>query len=52
MKFAFLVNEGTISKQDADNFRKFIDLANAPTFTMYIYGRLGQLPHLEQDPEY
>ena len=52
LKFAFLVEQGTISKEDAVAFKNFIDLANAPTFTLYIYGRLGQLPHLENEPGY
>jgi hypothetical protein len=52
IRFAALVQRGDISREDADNFAQFVDLVNAPAFTMYIYGRLGQLPHLEQDPGY
>lgn len=52
LRFLALVERGDITKDDADNFSQFIDLVNAPAFTMYIYGRLGQLPHLEQDPGY
>lgn len=52
LRFAYLVNEGQISKEDAEHFRSFVDFSSEPTFNMYIYGRLGQLPHLEQDPGY
>lgn len=52
LRFAYLVEEGSITQQEADDFKQFADLATAPTFTMYIYGKLGQLPHLEQDPGY
>ena len=27
-------------------------MQNVPTFNLYIYGRLGQLPHLENDAGY
>lgn len=41
LRFAFLVEEGEISKEDADNFKNFIDMANVPTFNIYIYAKLG-----------
>lgn len=31
---------------------KFTSLNSQPTFSIYIYGKLGQLPHLEQEPGY
>jgi hypothetical protein len=52
LRFAYLVHDGQISQADADAFRQFVDLSHAPTFNMYIYGRLGQLPHLEHDSTY
>lgn len=52
LRFSYLVQEGHISTQDAENFKQFIELANVPTFTLYLYGRLGQLPHLENDAGY
>lgn len=52
LRFSYLVQEGQISQEDADAFRQFVDLSHAPTFNMYIYGRLGQLPHLEHDSTY
>ena len=52
LRFAYLVNEGKISESDANNFRKFIDYSSEPSFNLYIYAKLGQLSHLEQDPGY
>lgn len=52
VRFAQLVEEGHISSQDADEFKKFVGLHNTPTFNLYLYGRLGQLPHLENDSGY
>jgi len=52
MRFAYLVKEGIISQQEAKSFRNFTDLANVPTFNLYIYAKLGQLQHLKQDPGY
>jgi hypothetical protein len=52
LRFAGLVEEGEISKEDAEAFRNFVDFSSHPTMTMYLYGRLGQLPHLESDPGY
>lgn len=52
LRFAYLVEEGDISAQDAAEFQNFVDFSSHPTFTMYLYGRLGQLPHLEGDSGY
>ena len=52
LRFAYLVEEGEISTQDAEEFKNFIDYSSHLTFTMYLYGRLGQLPHLEGDSTY
>jgi hypothetical protein len=46
LRFAYLVSEGVISKQDAEAFKQFADMSHEPTFTMYIHGKLGLLPHL------
>lgn len=50
LRFAQLVEQGDISQEDADRFREFIDISNMPTFNIYIYARLGQLSHLENEP--
>lgn len=52
LRVAFLVQEGEISQEDADAFRKFTSLNSQPTFSIYLYGKLGQLPHLENDAGY
>lgn len=52
VRFAQFVDEGVISKQDADHFRRFTSFSSTPTLTMYLYGKLGQLPHLEGNADY
>jgi hypothetical protein len=52
VRFAALVENGTISQEDAQAFSKFVSLARSPVFSLYIHGRLGQLPHLENDAGY
>jgi hypothetical protein len=52
LRFCNLVEAGDITQEEANAFKSFIDLQNVPTFNLYIYGRLGQLPHLEQDAGY
>lgn len=52
VRVAQLAEDGQISQQDVDAFKRFVNLQNQPTFNLYLYGRLGQLPHLEQDPGY
>lgn len=49
LRYAYLVNEGKITQQEADAFRDFIDYSGQPTFNLFIYGKLGQLAHLEND---
>ena len=49
LRFAQLVEAGTISKSDADSFSRFVDLSGQPCFHLYIQGRLGYLKHLEND---
>lgn len=41
LRFAYLVDEGQISKQDAENFKQFTDLYSEPSFNLYLYGKLG-----------
>jgi hypothetical protein len=50
LRVAYLIEEGQISKEDADAFVKFTSLHHQPTFNLYLYGKLGQLPHLQNDP--
>jgi len=52
VRLAYLVQQGQVSQEDADAFRRFTSLSSQPTFSLYIYGRLGQLPHLENDAGY
>lgn len=52
LRVAYLVQQGEISQEDANAFMKFTSLNSQPTFSIYIYGKLGQLPHLESEPGY
>lgn len=52
IRFAQLVESGGITQADADAFKNFIDMNNVPSFNLYIYGKLGQLSHLESDAGY
>jgi len=52
LRFAQAVQKGDISQADAEAFKSFISMNNAPTFNLYIYGKLGQLKHLEGTNEY
>jgi hypothetical protein len=52
LRFAVMVNEGQISQGDADAFKDFVNLQNMPSMNVYIYGRLGKLPHLAGDNGY
>jgi hypothetical protein len=52
IRFCQLIEQGTVSQQEADAFQKFIDMANVPSFNLYIYAKLGQLQHLEGDEGY
>jgi len=47
-----LVENGDIGKEIANNFVEFVGLNNQMTFNIYIYGKLGKLQHLENDPGY
>ena len=40
-RFAHLVDQGDISQEDASNFKDFINMANVPSFNLYIYAKLG-----------
>jgi len=46
------VESGQITQEDAANFESFININNSLSFNMYIYGKEGKLPHLENDPEF
>lgn len=41
-----------MTEQEASAFKEFVGLSNEPSFNMFIYAKLGQLSHLEQDPGY
>lgn len=47
--FLALVEDGTISKEDASAFEKFVGLNSTPAFNIYIMARQGQLAHLQND---
>lgn len=46
LRYSYLVDEGQISQEDADNFSRFIDFANIPSFNVFLLAKLGQLEHL------
>lgn len=52
LRVAYLVQEGQISAQDATAMKRFLGLNGSPTLTTYLYARLGQLSHLENDADY
>lgn len=53
LRFSYLVLENEISKEDADNFREFINLKSIPTVNMYIYSKLGLFPeNVTLSPQY
>jgi len=43
---AMAVEEGHVSQEDADLMRRFVGLAGAPSFNIYILARTGKLEHL------
>lgn len=52
LRYAFLVEQGDISAEEAQNFEAFVDFANIPTFNVFLLARLGQLDYLQEDPGY
>jgi hypothetical protein len=52
LRLAYLVEEGQIAQQDADGLKRFLGLTGTPSLTTYLYARLGQLPHIEQDADF
>ncbi len=52
LRVANLLEQGQVSEEDVDLMKKFTSLQNQPSFNLYIYGRLGKMPHLEHDPGY
>lgn len=52
IRFCQLIEQGTVTQDEADAFQKFIDMSNVPSFNLYIYAKLGQLQHLEGDEGY
>lgn len=44
LRFAYLVEEGIISEQDAAAFREYVDFNGGASFTTYLYTSLGQIP--------
>lgn len=47
MRFALAVENGDISKEDADAAKSFLDMAGHPSFSIYLMGRTGKLAHLQ-----
>jgi hypothetical protein len=52
VRLAYLVEEGQVSQEDFNHFQRFTSMNKTPTFSLYLSGRLGQLPHLVNDPDY
>jgi len=52
LRYIDLIEEGKITKEEGDSFFKFVDMQGVPSMNLFIYGKLGQLKHLEKDPGY
>lgn len=49
LAFATMVEEGEISKEDAEAFSKFVGMNSTPAFNIYIMARTSKLDHLKDD---
>lgn len=52
LRLAYLVEEGQVSQEDFNHFQRFTSMNKTPAFNLYLYGKLGQLPHLQNDADY
>lgn len=47
-----LYEAGEISEADLKALHRFTGSSKQPLFSQYLYAKLGQLPHLQQDPDF
>lgn len=52
MRLAALNQQGEISDEDLTAFKRFTSLSSQPTFTTYLYAKLGKLPHIANTADF